>query len=313
MNPDHPHRICAIVVAGKQRGRVQHVLDRIGTQACDGLAAIVIDLCPEMPPLKVPAGLALQHVRKALPGGLQEARALGVHLATAPYVAFLEDHCAPEPGWAQALVRAFDSGPWAAVGYAFINANPGTWVSRSCMMADYALWSAPHPDREMKLLPGNNVAYRRDVLLPYGDRLAALLSPDFVLHERLRKDGHRLFVAGSAVASHQNPEEMNFLLAANHTYCRLLAHHRAQAQGWGPARRWIYTLGTPLGAPAIKLLRCFVTLAPRPSLLPGFLAALPVIAITFLWSAVGESLGYSFGPGLAKEEFEDYELNRARV
>jgi hypothetical protein len=40
---------------------------------------------------------------------------------------------------------------------------------------------------------------------------------------------------------------------------------------------------------------------------------MPVILIAFFWSAVGEALGYTFGPGLAKEEFEEYELNRSRV
>jgi len=313
MNPTAHPRISAVLVVGRQRSRAQHVLNQIGRQSCAGLEAIIIDLCPDQPPLNLPVGLELKHVREAFPGGLEEARARAVAFARAPYIAYLEDHCAPEPGWGEAIIRAFDSGRWAAVGYSFINANPESWVSRASMMADYALWAAPHPDIEMELLPGNNVAYRREILLGYGDRLPGLLSPDFVMHERLRTDGHRLFLAGSALASHQNPEELGFLLAANHAYCRLLAHHRAQGQEWGTGRRWLYTIGVPLGAPVIKLARNLSALARRPVLLPAYFAAMPVILIAFFWSAVGEALGYTFGPGLAKEEFEEYELNRSRV
>ena len=313
MNPTVPIRFSAVLVVGKQRSRAQTVLDGIAAQSCEGLEAILIDLCPDLPDLRIPAGLNLQHFRQTISGGLEAARVFGLHRAQAPYVAFLEDHCTPEPGWAQAVVRAFDTGPWAAVGYAFINANPQTWVSRSSMMADYGLWASPHPDIEVGLLPGNNVAYRRDILLRYGDRLVTLLSPDFVIHERLRLDGYRLFLAGTAIASHQNPEEMGFLLAANHAYCRVLASHRARSRSWGSVRRWVYALGAPLGAPAIKMVRTLRILSRRPGMLMRFAAALPVVVPTLLWSAVGESLGYAFGAGRCKEEFEEYELNRSRV
>ena len=306
-------RISAVLVVGRQRTRAQTVLDGIGAQSTDGLEAIVIDLNPEMPALRARADLDLRYVTDPVDGDFAGARALAVHLARAPIVAFLEDHCTPQAGWAEAVVRAFDAGPWAAVGYAFVNANPETYVSRGCMMADYGLWAAPHPDMELRLLPGNNVAYRREILLAYGDRLPALLSPDFVMHERLRLDGHRLFLAGSAIAAHQNPVDVRFLLTANHAYCRLLASQRAQSRSWSAARRWAYALAVPMGAPAIKMVRALRILSRRPEVLLQFAIAMPIVVLAFLWSAVGESLGYAFGAGGAKDEFEEYELNRSRV
>ena len=306
-------RISAVLVVGRQRLRAQAVLDGIGAQSCDGLEAIVIDLNPEMPALRARADLDLRYVTDPVDGGFAGARALGVHLARAPIVAFLEDHCVPQAGWGDAVIRAFEGGPWAAVGYAFVNANPETYVSRGCMMADYGLWAAPHPDIELRLLPGNNVAYRRETLMAYGDRLPSLLSPDFVMHERLRLDGHRLFLAGSAIAAHQNPVDIRFLLTANHAYCRLLASQRARGRSWSTARRWAYAIAVPVGAPAIKLIRAIRILSRRPHVLLQFAIALPIVIPAFLWSAVGESLGYAFGAGGAKDEFEEYELNRSRV
>ena len=40
-----------------------------------------------------------------------------------PWWSLCEDHCFPADGWAEALVAAHQ-GPWAAVGPAFLNANP---------------------------------------------------------------------------------------------------------------------------------------------------------------------------------------------
>src|SRR5580704_3232009 len=56
------------------------------------------------------------------------ANAAGVRHARAPLVALAEDHCFPEPGWAQALINAHQ-GPWAVVGPVVRNANPATTVS----------------------------------------------------------------------------------------------------------------------------------------------------------------------------------------
>ena len=54
---------------------------------------------------------------------LPEARAAGVRAASAPIVFIGETHSYPQPGWAEALLTAFE-GPWAAVVPAIGNANP---------------------------------------------------------------------------------------------------------------------------------------------------------------------------------------------
>src|ERR1041385_7570110 len=57
-----------------------------------------------------------------------EANAAGGRRASAPIVALPEDHVLPDPGWAEALIRAHE-GAWAAVGVAVRNANPATRIS----------------------------------------------------------------------------------------------------------------------------------------------------------------------------------------
>src|SRR5205823_4333630 len=56
------------------------------------------------------------------------ARSAGIRKATAPIVVLAEDHSFPARTWAEALIEAH-RGPWAAVGPAIANANPGSLVS----------------------------------------------------------------------------------------------------------------------------------------------------------------------------------------
>jgi hypothetical protein len=58
-------------------------------------------------------------------GAIQQigrANAAGVRHARAALMALAEDHCFPEPDWAERLIQAHE-GPWAAVGPAVRNAE----------------------------------------------------------------------------------------------------------------------------------------------------------------------------------------------
>ena len=99
------------------------------------------------------------------------AKAAGVAAATAPLVAFMEDHSYPEPCWAEALIEAHRRGDFAAVGPVLLNANPGSAVSWGGFLVYYGPWMAARPQQEVRHLPGNQSCYRRDVLLEYGSRL----------------------------------------------------------------------------------------------------------------------------------------------
>jgi hypothetical protein len=70
------------------------------------------------------------------------ARVHGILQSRAPVVALAEDHCFPARGWAEALLAAHRE-PWAAVGPAFVNANPATLVSWANFAIEYGPWLAP--------------------------------------------------------------------------------------------------------------------------------------------------------------------------
>ena len=147
--------LSALVVVGPLRKRSQRVLDALCSQtAIDSMEIVILDLAPDGTP-KLETSSSVNTIYIVLPETepWSRARAEGVRRAKAPIVAFIEDHCIPAPEWAEGLIEAH-KGPWATVGYAFANANPETYVSRACFIADYGLWAHPARHGPARHLPG---------------------------------------------------------------------------------------------------------------------------------------------------------------
>jgi len=297
------------IVVGAVRERAGRVVRAVAEQdvAAD-IELLIVDLEPGREPIEIPE--SVRGIQVQLPGGtISRAKGEAVRRASAPLVAFLEEHCYPRPGWAHALIEAH-RGPWAAVGYAFENANPDSWFSRSAMVSDYGIFVEP-PRGEADFISGNNVSYRRDALLAFGTRLDGLLMVDYNVHVALRERGERLFIEPHALAAHENYTRMTALGNANRSYCRAMAANRAR--GWSRARRLFYAAVVPVAAPAIKLARLIRTLRTRRGGLRPTLSALPVIAGAYAYSAAGEARGYlDPNPEAAEADFLVWELATER-
>ncbi|MBA2461465.1 MAG: hypothetical protein H0V45_06845 [Actinobacteria bacterium] len=226
--------------------------------------------------------------------------------------AFIEDHCYPAPGWAEALLEAHQ-GEWAAVGYGFTNANPETWLSRAGMVGAYGPWMDPAPRGPVSVLPNGNVSYKRKVLLEFDSRLERLLTPDFSLLETLLKRGDRLFLESRAVAAHENFTDVRKVASAHFDFSRLFGARRAEAQQWGRARRAVYAALAPAGVPALSVLRLVRSLRGRTSLWPTVLAALPAYLVAQIAAGLGEASGYALGAGDTEESFTWIELGLPRA
>lgn len=305
--------LSVVLVAGSQRVRAQRVLDALGAQTVrDRLEVVVVDLA-EGARERLAVAASLRHTYAVRPdiNRWGRARAEGVRLASGPVVAFIEDHCFPQPEWAEILIEAY-RGPWDVVGYAFTNANPRSYVSRASMLARYGQFTHPTGRRRASLVSGNNVSYRRPLLVSFGAELEGLLTIDFNLQEILGRRGAPMLVEARALAAHQNYSRFLDDSITGHWYCRLLAARRADTQRWSVARRLIHGVGAPLGSPAIRLARLLRSLPGRQPLWRDVCLGLPLIAGWYLTDALGESLGYLLGPGRAEQEALRWELNEAR-
>src|SRR5574342_918618 len=164
--------LSALLVVGSSRKRAQRSLDALAAQTkIDSIEILVMDIAPDYRPrLVIPDNKPVVYIAMSKGSSFGRARHQALLRARAPIVAFIEDHCFATPGWADAVIRAHQ-GPWAAVGYAFMNANPRTYISRSTLVCDYGYWMHPANSQPATLLPCNNASYKRDQLLSFGDDL----------------------------------------------------------------------------------------------------------------------------------------------
>lgn len=237
-----------------------------------------------------------------------KARAAGVRAASAPIVAFAEDHSYPGPGWAEALIKRHQEN-WAAVGPAIANANPRTVTSWANLLIEYSEWLDPSSSGEREHLPGHNSSYKRSLLLEYGNRLDQMLDAESILHWDLRRKGHRLYLDGAARTFHENFSRLLPCLTLRFNGGRLFA--AARSHTWPMWRRAMFALGSPL-IPLLRFVRITRELfrkgRPR-HLFPRLGLALLVGLIV---DGAGELVGYLLGPGNAMAKLSDMEFHRAR-
>lgn len=312
MAPPRPE-LTAVVVVGPLRERggecVRSLLEQ---ELGDRLEVLLVDLEPPgAPPVPGSDDPAVRALRLPPATTFAAARARAVAEARAPVVAFVEEHVRVLPGWAEAVIEAF-RGPWAAVGGEVLNGNPGVGSSDVAGLISYGYWYPPLPRGETDLLPGHNASFRTALLRAYGEELEELLLCDLVLHDRLRADGHRLFLEPAARFLHLNETDWRTQARGMHLWYRSYGPLRARLGRWSPWRRALYVAAVP----AIPLYfavgfgrRLRRT---RPGLLPLFLTRLPHVLAVHLAAAAGQALGLLFGPGDAPQRFTRFELEAPR-
>jgi len=238
------------------------------------------------------------------------AIAAGVQQATAPVVAYAEEHSYPEPTWAEALINAHCRA-WAAVGAAIANANPGNLISWASLFTDFGPWVEPAKAGEASFLAWHHTAYKRSVLLDYNSKLDDMLETEGILHRDLRARGHRLYLEPAAKAYHVNVSRPFSYIGAQFHGGRMFGAARARHGNWTLFRRLLYTGSLPL-IPLLRLLRVLREIrrsGRQRELLPR---AVPVLIIGLVAHAIGEVTGYALGAGDAAQRRVSFELNRCR-
>jgi hypothetical protein len=289
------------------------LLDALSSQSArDSIEVVLMDLGAANGSLRMPEGLATRVLARPPGTGLGEARAEATRVARGEVIASIEEHCYPEPGWAEALIAAYRDG-WGAVGYSFRNANPHTYASRAVFLSQYAWWTSSARGGRAHTLPNLNVSYRRELLLEFGDALAELLEIDFGLQEVLRRRGVRMAVEPRAVAMHENEESFRAAGQAGGQYSRLLAARRVKQDRWGILHRLLYTLVTPVFAPMLRVGRLLLNARRNPGQLREVLVCLPGIFVVAGISALGEAWGYLLGEGDSLAGYRSVELEAVRA
>jgi hypothetical protein len=305
--------LSALLVIGDSREHAQRALDSLYAQTIVGsMEIVVVDLkTNDAPELSVKSVAPTRYITPERATTWAEGRAIAARIAAAPVLAFIEGHCVAEPAWAQALVSAHEK-PYAAVGYAFTNPYPESWLSRATLASKYGCWLHPTTSRVARVLPCGNVAYKRANLLSLGDEMETLLTPDFVVHERFNELGADMYVESGAIVAHNSLVKLSELLASSFLFCRVLAAKRVESQRWNRVKQIAYALATPVVSPCIAIWRLFTSRSETPSDWTSLVSYMPVVMAKGIASALGESVGYLLGAGSSEIQFIKWELHVGR-
>ncbi|MDQ3242508.1 MAG: glycosyltransferase [Gemmatimonadota bacterium] len=236
------------------------------------------------------------------------SRIAGIRVAAAPIVILGEDHCYPDPTWAEALLAAHGKDV-AAVGPVFRSANPRGTLATMNFLVEYGEWMEPSPRREPAEIAGHNSAYRKELLLAFGDELETVFEVEGVVQSELRARGYKLVVEPAARTSHLNFSDFAATTRLRFHASRLFAAYRPH--GWSPFRRGLYILGSPL-IPVVRFVRIVRMLARSEchrELLPR---VMPALAYGLVVSGLGELAGYVAGAGASRALTGGIEFNRRR-
>jgi hypothetical protein len=301
-----------IVITPDQYETVRKTIRRLRAQSVKHLLEIVL-VAPSVKDLRLDeTDLREFHQVRVVECGpmvsTARARAAGVRQASAPVVAFVEDHSFPAKGWGEALIQAHRH-PWAAVGPVMANANPRSLVSWVNLIIEYAEWMEPVPGGVAVHLPGHNGTYKRALLLEYGDQLEAMLEAESILQWDLMKKGHQLYLEPAAKTYHQNFSAAFSWIPLRLDGGRLFAASRSRTWPW--FKRLGYALAAPI-IPVVRFRRIVGELR-KPGratqLLPR---VLPLLFAGLVVDGTGEMIGYACGPGHAMRRLSDMEFHRER-
>jgi GT2 family glycosyltransferase len=150
------------------------------------------------------------------------ARNHGAREARGKVLAFTDDDCLPDPGWAGAMLRACDSD--SIVRGRTLNAYPGNLfaeASHQLVQYLYATWD--RGESEVVLVTSNNMAVSRERFLRLGgfdERFTHAGGEDRDFTDRLVDDGGSIVAADDAVVSHASDLSALGFMRQHFTYGR---------------------------------------------------------------------------------------------
>jgi hypothetical protein len=247
-------------------------------------------------------GQAQEEIRKQFPfvkcvtlatdSIVPELRTRGIYLSRGEIIALVEDYCTLDDFWCAEIKKAHGS-HHPIIGGAVENRCPDKPLNWAVYFYDYGKYMLPEQGRVAATLSGMNVSYKREVL----KEVESAFHDGFYetsIHEDLRRQGHDLYLAPSAIAYLSKDYEFGEILRTYFYLGRSFAGRRVA--GARPGKRALFALGACL-LPILLSLRTVIRTTPKRRHVKKLFLSLPyLLSLTVSWSS-GEFCGYLSGEG----------------
>lgn len=251
--------ITVIVPTKNNEDTIGELMESLARQSYSDFEVVVVDSSSDRTP-EIASRYSFARVVKIPPVGLNVARNAGVREARGAVVAFTDGDCRASPDWLQRIAEFFAARPdAAAVGGSVLTARE----QAGKLVADYyneALWPMMPVYRSLveisarnfhrvRVPNGNNLAFRRDVLLrnPFDESLKGGCD-EVELLWRLCASGCRVHAAPEIVVEHFHSSSLRRMLKRGFSYGRghYLFYRKhpgaplARYGFWGALALWCY-------------------------------------------------------------------------
>lgn len=132
-----------------------------------------------------------------------EASSHGVPHTRGRVIGFFENHCFPDPDWAEITLRHYDDETVSGVAPIVENGNPEWGLSWACYSTGYASL-VTDTLKEVEGMPNHNTTYRASELKRRENRLLELLKHESALQGEIRAEGGRFLTDPAARTKHLN-------------------------------------------------------------------------------------------------------------
>jgi hypothetical protein len=218
-----------------------------------------------------------------------------------------ETHAYPDPDLMERLAAAL-SQEWSLVVPGFRNANPDSGLSWAGFLSDYGAWAATLPAGETAHPPSHDAAFRREVLLEFGDRLEKALTFGDEMYLTLQARGQKAYFEPNAGIQHVNLNRLRCFMGERFLSGVMIGAYRRERWGWG--KRLVYAAGSPL-IPIVlwSRIRKGVNEVAQRQKLPK--SAIPSLMFGIVLKAAGECRGYLLGMSARAEDgMTGYEVRK---
>lgn len=237
--------------------------------------------------------VTLLHFDEAL--SLPRLRARGIQAARGEVVAILDPYSIADRGWSEAVIAEHRSRPNVVIGGTVDLDGPKTQGYRAWAqyINEYGMFMPPMPEGALELLAGSNVSYKRAALMDG----VALEDDEFwktFVNERVDAGGSALWLAPEVRIALKKPIPFDDFFRTRFDHGRCYAGMRVAGKSW--RERWFRAATAPL-LPFILLWRTGSRYWSKGRHRDKLVLTLPLQLLLFGNWALGELIGYLFGPG----------------